>query len=141
MNLSSYQLLYPAIFRAFNAIYFINHQNYAYITGSGPGLRRPQSVRHADFHRHSQKTFAEEEGFEPPIRLDVCHVSNVVLSATQPFFRLPPYSRLSPVYALVRRFHSLSYEQKEVLSHHTIYIFMAANPSPFYTALLLPYLS
>lgn len=34
-----------------------------------------------------RKHFAEEEGFEPPIRLDVCHVSNVVLSATQPFFR------------------------------------------------------
>ena len=38
-------------------------------------------------HRHFLKRFAEEEGFEPPIRLDVCHVSNVVLSATQPFFR------------------------------------------------------
>lgn len=94
---------------------------YAYVLcGSGPGLRRPQSVRQADFHRHSRKDFAEEEGFEPPIRLDVCHVSNVVLSATQPFFRFA--ALFSAVTGLCLSPSVLSsYEQKK-FRHTILYI-------------------
>ena len=36
---------------------------------------------------HEERTVAEREGFEPPIRLPVCRISSAVLSTTQPPLR------------------------------------------------------
>ena len=106
MTPASYQLLHPAIFRAFNTAYFTSlfvFILYAYRRGSGPGL--------PDLHLFvTQTSTVLSENIlrkkkDSNLRaISDCHVSNVVLSATQPFFRSPPSSRLSPVYALFRRY-------------------------------------
>lgn len=138
MTPASYQLLHPAIFRAFNTAYFTSlfvFILYAYRRGSGPGL--------PDLHLFVTQTSTvlseniSRKKKDSNLRaISDCHVSNVVLSATQPFFRCAAlFSAVTGLCLIPSVFYRMNKRKYSVMP---IYI-MAAFALLFHTDSRSPY--